>query len=284
MDYAGNAHVDQQRQRAERLGARSPRGDGRLDRRGSVQPSSRAPTTSSPCCPTRPSRSTPTARTGATTSRSARRAARSRRSSTPAPRTAAPAPATSTTSSTRRTTRRWCSPTSTTTVAKVKRTGRSSGAGSSSGRRPRTFTGDTWAGGEHGIHVLGLDELLIFNNNSRRRAARRRRSTAPTTARSRSRSSWTHGQERRPRPGSYKGAGTAYQNDVMGDVQRLRTATPSSPTRPRGMINEVDASGTVLQTLTDDGRTSATSEARDAVRSAAAVIPTPKNQKIEDLR
>ena len=33
-----NAHVDQQRQRAERLGARSPRGDGRLDRRGSLGP------------------------------------------------------------------------------------------------------------------------------------------------------------------------------------------------------------------------------------------------------
>ena len=28
------------------------------------------------------------------------------------------------------------------------------------------FTGDTWAGGQHGIHVLGLDDFLIFNNEN----------------------------------------------------------------------------------------------------------------------
>ena len=30
-----------------------------------------------------------------------------------------------------------------------------------------TITGDTWPGGNHGIHMLGLDDLLIFNNNTR---------------------------------------------------------------------------------------------------------------------
>jgi len=31
----------------------------------------------------------------------------------------------------------------------------------------KTFTGDGWLGSEHGIHILGLDDFLIFNNNSR---------------------------------------------------------------------------------------------------------------------
>ena len=29
-----------------------------------------------------------------------------------------------------------------------------------------TITGITWSGGNHGIHLLGLDHLLIFNNNN----------------------------------------------------------------------------------------------------------------------
>ena len=29
-----------------------------------------------------------------------------------------------------------------------------------------SFTGDVWKGGEHGFHILGLDDFVIFNNNS----------------------------------------------------------------------------------------------------------------------
>ena len=31
----------------------------------------------------------------------------------------------------------------------------------------KTFTGDFWPGSQHGIHIQGIDDFLIFNNNSR---------------------------------------------------------------------------------------------------------------------
>ena len=47
----------------------------------------------------------------------------------------------------------------------------------------------------------------------------------------------------------YKGSGTSYQNDVMGDVQRLSNGNTIIAFSTKGIIVEVNASGTVLQTL-----------------------------------
>jgi len=47
----------------------------------------------------------------------------------------------------------------------------------------------------------------------------------------------------------YKGSGTSYQNDIMGDVQRLSNGNTIVAFSTKGIIVEVDASGTVLQTL-----------------------------------
>ena len=180
-----HAHVDQQRQRPEPARRqRAPRDDGRHDRRGPVEPVHR-PEPPADRAARRDGRVLRLRRrTAATTSRSARPTARSRPSSTRRPRTARPAPATSTTSSTRRRTTRWSSPTSITPhVTKVKRTDGST-VWVLNGTGNQTFTGDTWPGGEHGIHILGLDDFLIFNNNSS--VAGSTSAAAPATARARS--------------------------------------------------------------------------------------------------
>jgi hypothetical protein len=111
------------------------------------------------------------------------------------------------------------------------------------------FTGDTWVGGEHGIHVLGVDKLLIFNNNSK--APGGATTTAPGSAdgslaleikldltAKKAMKTWM-----------YKGAGINFQNDVMGDVQRLPNGNTIIAFSTKGVILEVDASGNVLQQL-----------------------------------
>ena len=111
------------------------------------------------------------------------------------------------------------------------------------------FTGDTWVGGEHGIHVLGLDKLLIFNNNSK--APGGATTTAPGAA---------DGSlaleikldltaKKATKTVVYKGSGTSFQNDVMGDVQRLSNGNTIIAFSTKGIIIEVDASGTMLQQL-----------------------------------
>ena len=145
------------------------------------------------------------------------------------------------------------------------------------------FTGDTWAGGEHGIHVLGLDKLLIFNNNSN--APGGATTTAPGT---------NDGSialeikldltaKKATKAWMYKGSGTSFQNDVMGDVQRLSNGNTIIAFSTKGQIIEVDAGGTVLQTLRRRPiSVTFTSARRCTARHRGN--PTPKNQKTEDLR
>ena len=47
----------------------------------------------------------------------------------------------------------------------------------------------------------------------------------------------------------YKASGKTYQNDVMGDVQRLPNGNTVIAFSTKGIIHEVDADGTVLQTI-----------------------------------
>jgi hypothetical protein len=112
----------------------------------------------------------------------------------------------------------------------------------------KTFTGDTWLGSEHGIQILGLDDFLIFNNNSLSIAG----STQPggtgdgsgaleiklnLTAKTVTKI-W-----------SYKATGNAYQTDVMGDLQRLANGNIVIAFGGKGIIQEIDASGNVLQEM-----------------------------------
>jgi len=113
------------------------------------------------------------------------------------------------------------------------------------GTKP-TITGDTWAGGEHGIHVLGIDHLMVFNNNSRSSMGGASGGdgsgsialelkldlTAKTVKKV-----WTHK------------ASDGTQNDVMGDLQRLPNGNTIIGYSTQGFLEEVDSSGAVLQTL-----------------------------------
>jgi hypothetical protein len=108
----------------------------------------------------------------------------------------------------------------------------------------------TWKGGEHGFHILGLDDFVIFNNNSKQPAG----STA----------SW--GSAAGDEMGSLAievkldlGAMTATQtwafqglglpDDVLGDAQRLPNGNTLVDFATKGTIEEVDPSGNVLQQI-----------------------------------
>jgi len=112
----------------------------------------------------------------------------------------------------------------------------------------RTFTGDTWQGSEHGIHILGLDDFLIFNNNTRSIAGSNQPGgtgdgsmaieiklnlTAKTVAKT-----WM-----------YKASGSTYQNDIMGDLQLLPNGNIVIAFGGKGIIQEITRDGTVLQEM-----------------------------------
>lgn len=111
-----------------------------------------------------------------------------------------------------------------------------------------SFTGDMWVGGEHGINILGLDHFLIFNNNSSVAAG-----GGPGLGGT---GDGSIGLEMKldltamnaTKVWSYKGQGV--QNDVMGDVQRLWNGNTIVAFSTKGVIHEVDASGTLVQTIT----------------------------------
>jgi hypothetical protein len=109
-----------------------------------------------------------------------------------------------------------------------------------------TFTGVSWKGGQHGFHLIGLDDFVVFTNNSRVAAG----STTSvggtgdgsialeikldTTAKTATQT-W-----------SYK-ANPGVQNDVMGDVERLPNGNTIVGFSTKGALHEVSATGTVLQ-------------------------------------
>ncbi len=107
-----------------------------------------------------------------------------------------------------------------------------------------------WQGGEHGFHILGLDDFVIFNNNS----------TTPAG----SKVSW--GSAAGDASGSfaieikldltamtatrtwaYQGLGL--NDNVLGDAQRLPNGNTMVDFSTKGTIQEVDASGKLLQEI-----------------------------------
>ncbi|MEP6653295.1 MAG: aryl-sulfate sulfotransferase [Myxococcales bacterium] len=125
------------------------------------------------------------------------------------------------------------------TVTKVTRDGKMVWVLNSSSSQ---FKGDTWKGGQHGVHVLGIDSLLIFNNNSSGMSGGANNGsivyevkldlTAKTVT----------------LPWMYK-ATPGIQNDIMGDIQRLPNGNTVVGYSTQGVLNEVDATGSVLQQL-----------------------------------
>jgi hypothetical protein len=114
----------------------------------------------------------------------------------------------------------------------------------------KTYSGDTWLGSEHGIHVLGVDDFLIFNNNSRS-------VTGTTIAVSMGTGTGSGAIEVKldtnaktvTKIWSYYGPGNAYQTDVMGDLQRLPNGNIVIAYGGKGVIQEIKPDGTVLQEM-----------------------------------
>jgi hypothetical protein len=109
-----------------------------------------------------------------------------------------------------------------------------------------TFTGATWIGAQHSLHLLGVDRFMLFNNNTRRPT------DGPLGTGDGSivmelaldleaktvRQVWSYKAE----PG--------IQNDVMGDVQRLPNGNTVVAFSTVGVLQEVAPDGTLLQEWT----------------------------------
>jgi hypothetical protein len=111
-----------------------------------------------------------------------------------------------------------------------------------------TMTGDTWKGGEHGIHVLGVDHLMIFNNNSRNVAGGMGSAGGDGSGSIAWELKLDLTAKKVTKAWSYKSA-DGIQNDVMGDVQRLPNGNTIVAYSTQGVLHEVDSSGTLLQEL-----------------------------------
>jgi hypothetical protein len=114
----------------------------------------------------------------------------------------------------------------------------------------KTFTGDSWLGSEHGIQILGLDDFLIFNNNSRSIVG----TTIPVSMGTGDGSGALEIKldltaKTVTKIWSYKAMGTAYQTDVMGDLQRLPNGNLVIAFGGKGIIQEIKPDGTVVQEM-----------------------------------
>ena len=114
----------------------------------------------------------------------------------------------------------------------------------------KTFTGDSWLGSQHGIHILGVDDFLLFTNNSRFVAG-----TDIDVSRGTGDGSSVIElkldleAKTATQIWSYKAEGNAYQTDVMGDTQRLWNGNLVIAFGGKGVIQEITSDGRVLQEM-----------------------------------
>jgi hypothetical protein len=113
----------------------------------------------------------------------------------------------------------------------------------------KTFTGDVWLGSQHGIEIFGVDRFLIFNNNTLR--------VNNTTVGPNGTGDGSGIIEIKldltaktvQKVWSYKAMGTTYQTDVMGDLQRLANGNHIIAFGGKGIIQEIDSTGKVVQEM-----------------------------------
>jgi hypothetical protein len=105
------------------------------------------------------------------------------------------------------------------------------------------FGGDGWLGGNHGIHILAVDRLLIFNNNSMSNGG-----TGDGTGSIAAEYTLNLSNMTATRSWFHKASSPRVQNDIMGDVQRLPNGNTLIGYSTRSTMQEVSASGQILQT------------------------------------
>jgi len=111
-----------------------------------------------------------------------------------------------------------------------------------------TITGVSWKGGNHGIHLLGLDGLVFFNNNSRNVAGGFGSAGGDGSGSIALEIKLNVSAKTGSQAWSYKGPSNL-QNDVMGDVQRLPNGNTVVAFSTKGAVHEVSSSGTLLQEM-----------------------------------
>jgi hypothetical protein len=110
--------------------------------------------------------------------------------------------------------------------------------------------GLVWQGGEHGFHILGLDDFVIFNNNAMTPAGSKVSWGAAAGD-----ASGSFAIEIKldltamtaTRTWAYQGLGL--NDSVLGDAQRLPNGNTMVDFSTKGSIQEVDANGNLLQEI-----------------------------------
>jgi hypothetical protein len=131
-------------------------------------------------------------------------------------------------------------------VAKVKRSDGST-VWVLNGGKP-TLTGDTWKGGEHGIHILGVDKLLVFNNNSTVNMGGAGSGGGDGSGSIAIELKLDLSAKKVTKAWSYK-ANPKIDNQIMGDLQRMPNGNTIIAFSTKGVVQEVSSSGTLLQEL-----------------------------------
>jgi hypothetical protein len=114
------------------------------------------------------------------------------------------------------------------------------------GKTP-TISGLTWAGGNHGIQLLGADHLLMFNNNSRQSFGGPADGTGDGSIALEYQVNAS--AKTAMKLWSYK-ANPGVQVDILGDLQRLPNGNTVIGYATKGVLHEVDKNGTLLQEWT----------------------------------
>jgi hypothetical protein len=116
----------------------------------------------------------------------------------------------------------------------------------------------TWVGGQHGFHLLGLDDIVIFNNNSSHAAGTAAAWPANVAGDGKGSNAievmLDLGAMTATKIWSYHGVDPSngnmtFADDVLGDVQRLPNGNTMVDFATRTTMQEVDASGKLLQEI-----------------------------------
>jgi Arylsulfotransferase (ASST) len=121
------------------------------------------------------------------------------------------------------------------------------------GGQKATVTGDSWKGSEHGIHLLGPNQFLLFNNNSRAVAGGMGSAGGDGTGSIAIEYKVDPTAKKITEVWRYK---STIQNDIMGDVQRMDNGNTIMAFSTKGKLQEISANGTVLEEWSWQGSTS----------------------------
>jgi len=105
----------------------------------------------------------------------------------------------------------------------------------------------SWKGGNHGVHMVSADDLLVFNNNSR--VSMGGTGSAGGDGSGSSAIEIKLSGKTGSQAWSYKGP-SSLQTDVMGDLQRLPNGNTFVGYSTKGAAHEVSSSGTLLREMT----------------------------------